>query len=49
MRSKTNGELRIENIGETVHLVGWCSKKKKSWRTYLYRFKRSKWYCSVSH
>ena len=22
MRSKTNGELRIENIGETVHLVG---------------------------
>ena len=21
MRSKTNGELRIENIGETVHLV----------------------------
>lgn len=28
MRSKTNGELRIENIGETVHLVGWCSKKE---------------------
>lgn len=28
MRSKTNGELRIENIGETVHLVGWCSKKR---------------------
>ena len=25
MRSKTNGELRINNIGETVNLVGWCS------------------------
>lgn len=28
MRSKTNGELRINNIGETVNLVGWCSKKR---------------------
>lgn len=28
MRSKTNGELRINNIGEIVNLVGWCSKKR---------------------
>ena len=28
MRTKNNGELRIQNIGETVTLVGWCSKKR---------------------
>ena len=28
MRSKTNGELTIKNIGETVNLVGWCRKKR---------------------
>lgn len=28
MRTKNNGELRIENVGEVVTLVGWCSKKR---------------------
>ena len=28
MRTKNNGELRIQNVGETVTLVGWCSKKR---------------------
>ena len=28
MRTKNNGELRINNVGETVTLVGWCSKKR---------------------
>lgn len=28
MRTKNNGELRIENVGEIVTLVGWCSKKR---------------------
>ena len=28
MRTKNNGELRISNVGETVTLVGWCSKKR---------------------
>lgn len=28
MRTKTNGELRLENVGEVVTLVGWCSKKR---------------------
>ena len=28
MRTKSNGELRIQNVGETVTLVGWCSKKR---------------------
>ena len=27
-RSKTNGELRINNVGENVTLVGWVSKKR---------------------
>lgn len=26
MRTKYNNELRIENVGEKVTLVGWCSK-----------------------
>ena len=28
MRTKYNNELRIENVGEKVTLVGWCSKKR---------------------
>ena len=28
MRTKTNGELKLENVGEVVTLVGWCSKKR---------------------
>lgn len=28
MRTKTNGELRIENVGEVVTLTGWVSKKR---------------------
>lgn len=28
MRTKNNGELRIQNVGEVVTLVGWCSKKR---------------------
>lgn len=28
MRTKNNGELRIENVNEKVTLVGWCSKKR---------------------
>ncbi len=28
MRTKYNNELRIENVGETVTIVGWCSKKR---------------------
>ncbi len=28
MRTKNNGELRIENVNEVVTLVGWCSKKR---------------------
>lgn len=28
MRTKNNGELRLENVGEVVTLVGWCSKKR---------------------
>ena len=28
MRTKNNGELRINNVGETVTLVGWCAKKR---------------------
>ena len=28
MRTKTNGELRLSNVGEKVTLVGWCSKKR---------------------
>ena len=28
MRTRTNGELRIENVGENVTLLGWCSKKR---------------------
>lgn len=28
MRTKNNNELRISNVGETVTLVGWCSKKR---------------------
>ncbi len=28
MRTKTNGELRLANVGETVTLTGWCSKKR---------------------
>ena len=28
MRTKNNGELRISNVGETVTLCGWCSKKR---------------------
>ncbi len=28
LRTKTNGELRITNVGESVTLTGWCSKKR---------------------
>lgn len=28
MRTKYNNELRIENVNETVTVVGWCSKKR---------------------
>ena len=28
MRTKNNNELRLSNVGETVTLVGWCSKKR---------------------
>ena len=28
MRTKNNGELRIENVGEKVTLVGWCAKSR---------------------
>ena len=28
MRTNNNGELRITNVGQTVTLVGWCSKKR---------------------
>lgn len=28
MRTKCNNDLRIENVGEVVTLVGWCSKKR---------------------
>lgn len=28
MRTKNNNDLRIENVGEVVTLVGWCSKKR---------------------
>ncbi len=28
MRTKTNGELRIENVGEVVTLTGWVNKKR---------------------
>lgn len=28
MRTRNNGELRIENVNEIVTLVGWCSKKR---------------------
>ena len=27
-RSKTNGELRINNVGEEVTLAGWVAKKR---------------------
>ena len=27
-RSKTNGELRISNVGEKVTLAGWVAKKR---------------------
>ena len=28
MRTKNNGELRINNVGEKVTLCGWCNKKR---------------------
>lgn len=28
MRTRNNNELRLENVGESVILVGWCSKKR---------------------
>ena len=28
MRTRNNGELRIENLNEIVTLVGWCQKKR---------------------
>ena len=28
MRTKTNGELRLANVGEVVTLTGWVSKKR---------------------
>ena len=28
MRTRNNGELRINNVGEVVTLVGWCAKKR---------------------
>lgn len=28
MRTRTNGELRLENVGEVVTLTGWVSKKR---------------------
>ena len=28
MRTKNNGELRIENVGQKVTLVGWCAKSR---------------------
>lgn len=27
-RTKNNGELRLNNVGEHVQLVGWVSKKE---------------------
>ena len=32
MRTKNNGELRINNVGEKVTLCGWCNKKRRSAR-----------------
>ncbi len=39
-RTKNLGELRIENVGETVELAGWIQKNKRFRWNGIYRPKR---------
>lgn len=38
-RTNMCGDLRVENVGDSVVLMGWVAKKKESRISCIYRFK----------
>ena len=48
-RSHNCSELSEKEIGKKVHLSGWLASKKRSWKSFIYRFKRSLWNYAVCY